>query len=87
MAWKINNGTKHNDTCTMAFGNKSIHSNCPRCEELKTGAVARNWGNINNRSTIVDLRDRYCFKLAPWQSTCNMQTNPSCNCGKSAYTD
>ena len=46
MAWRTKtNGTQHNDSCTMAFGRPSQHCNCPRCEELKTGAEPRKaWG-------------------------------------------
>lgn len=35
--------TKHNDTCTMAFGRASRHHDCPRCEELKAGAAPVKW--------------------------------------------
>ena len=86
MAWKKQTGTKHNDSCKMAYGKPSLHLNCPRCEELKNGAAPREGWN-KNVAIVSSLRDRYCFSLAPWQGTCNMQTNPACNCGKSAYTD
>jgi len=33
--------TKHNATCTMAFGRHSKHDNCPRCQELKNGSAPR----------------------------------------------
>lgn len=29
--------------CTMTFGRPSRHQACPRCEELKAGAVPRSW--------------------------------------------
>ena len=38
----IKSNTKHNNTCSMAFGRPSKHSDCPRCEELKAGSKPRN---------------------------------------------
>ena len=35
------NITRHNGTCSMAFGKYSQHNDCPRCNELKAGAPAR----------------------------------------------
>lgn len=32
---------KHNDACTMAFGRFSKRNDCPRCNELKSGAAPR----------------------------------------------
>ncbi len=56
----------HNDTCQMAFGRPSKHNNCPRCEELKTGAKPRKgWGNDkrdNERRQIAEIRAHDCKK-------------------------
>lgn len=47
MAWKSNKqeGTRHNDLCSMAFGNYSPLGCCPRCDELRNGATARKGWN------------------------------------------
>ena len=79
---------KHNETCTMAFGRKSAHSNCPRCEELKNGAKPVKW-NIpakqdKYRSSSLNA---YCFSVSMIHMKCTVETNPSCACGKMSYTD
>lgn len=86
MAWKTNNtGTKHNDTCTMAFGRPSDHSDCPRCEELKNGAKARTWSNTQAKQ-VAGL-SAYCFSVSIVHAHCTKDNNPSCGCGKMSYTD
>lgn len=37
----MDNATKHNHLCTMAFGRKSDAGVCPRCDELRAGAPVR----------------------------------------------
>lgn len=89
MAWKKSNtnGTKHNDSCTMAFGKPSIHDNCPRCQELKAGATPREgWGNLARKAANTSL-SAYCFSVAIYHDRCTVETNPSCACGKMSYTD
>lgn len=88
MAWKTKAavGTMHNETCKMAFGKPSAHSNCPRCEELKNGAKARTWASAH-RQYNGDGLSAYCFSVPIYHSRCTAETNPSCNCGKMSYTD
>jgi hypothetical protein len=88
MAWKTSqNGTKHNDSCIMAFGKFSAHDNCPRCNELKAGAIPRKSWNDAVKVANVKRLSAYCFTVPIYHSHCNAQTNPSCNCGKMSYTD
>jgi hypothetical protein len=88
MAWKkAHNGTKHNDSCTMAFGNTSNHDNCPRCNELKAGAQPRkSWNDVAKAANVSRL-SAYCFSVPIYHARCTAETNPSCNCGKMSYTD
>ena len=88
MCWnKKQTGTKHNESCTMAFGNPSKHSDCPRCEELKNGATARKGWQDTKRDAITRNLSTYCFSVAIHHSRCTKETNPSCACGKMSYTD
>lgn len=54
----------HNSTCKMAFGRPSKHSECPRCEELKTGAAPRQgWGasrKVMERMQSQAIRSHNC---------------------------
>ena len=87
MCWTKQAGTKHNDSCKMAFGRPSDHSNCPRCEELKNGAAARKgWNDVKQQSVSRQL-SAYCFSVPIYHSRCTHETNPSCACGKMSYTD
>jgi hypothetical protein len=79
--------TKHNDTCTMAFGRPSAHDNCPRCNELKQGAKPRKgWGDKSDRG-VGDSLKGYCFTVNIRFPRCTKETNPQCACGKMSYTD
>lgn len=55
----MNATTKHNETCTMAFGRPSVHGLCPRCNELRNGAAARKgWGwskKLNEARTLASI--------------------------------
>lgn len=79
--------TKHNGTCTMAFGKPSKHDDCPRCNELKQGAEPRKWANSNNSQYAGNRLDAYCFSVPIYHARCTKETNPSCACGKMSYTD
>lgn len=47
MAWAKSTGTKH--TCGgPAFGR--LTAGCPRCDELATGAQARQWAGMGRRA-------------------------------------
>lgn len=78
--------TKHNSTCTMAFGKPSKHSDCPRCEELKQGAEPRKGWNVAQQYKGNGL-SAYCFSVSIYHARCTAETNPSCACGKMSYTD
>ena len=88
MCWTKQAGTKHNDSCSMAFGKPSKHDDCPRCNELKEGAAPRQgWSNTNNKQSISKQLSHYCFSVPIYHSRCTKETNPSCACGKMSYTD
>lgn len=79
---------KHNNTCTMAFGRTSKHSDCPRCEELKNGAAPVKWAKSRNSAQVVDNSLKaYCFSVSCFYQTCTKENNPSCACGKRSYND
>jgi hypothetical protein len=81
-------GTKHNDSCTMAFGKPSQHDDCPRCNELKEGAEPRKgWHNSNSKQSVAKQLSHYCFSVPIYHARCTAETNPSCACGKMSYTD
>lgn len=91
---KHNMNTKHNDTCKMAFGKPSQHDDCPRCNELKAGAVPRQgWNSVRKELAEFNTRHNngslsaYCLSIAIYHSHCTKETNPSCACGKMSYTD
>lgn len=63
MAWsKITSEviTKHSNDCKMAFGRKD--PNCPRCQELISGAKSRSWGNSRQieQLRILEIRNHDC---------------------------
>lgn len=90
MCWNkttTDNKVKHNDTCTMSFERPSEHDNCPRCNELKTGAAPRKgWADVTKAANTSRL-SVYCFSVPIWATRCTKDTNPSCACGKMSYTD
>jgi hypothetical protein len=77
---------KHNNTCTMAFGRTSKHSDCPRCEELKNGAAPVKWNVATKQSSGSNL-NAYCFSVSCFHHYCTKENNPSCACGKKSYND
>lgn len=79
--------TKHNDSCTMAFGKASTHNDCPRCNELKNGAAPRKGWADTKRDEVTRQLSAYCFSVAIYHARCTAETNPSCACGKMSYTD
>ena len=78
--------SKHNNTCTMAFGRKSKHDDCSRCNELKAGAEPVKWNVPAKRSDSNSLAV-YCFSVSMLYGKCTAQSNPTCACGKMSYTD
>jgi hypothetical protein len=57
--------TKHNSKCTMAFGRPTKQEGeCPRCDELRTGAAPRKgWGaskRENDRRHAAEIRAHRC---------------------------
>ncbi len=79
--------TKHNSTCTMSFGRTSKHLDCPRCEELKSGAKPVKWNIPTKRDQVSSSLNAYCFSVSMIYSRCTVETNPSCACNKMSYTD
>lgn len=61
--------TKHNDTCKLAFGRPSKHTNCPRCEELKTGAKPRAWA-ISKAKQADAMRSKAIYAHNCIKSNC-----------------
>lgn len=74
--WKKQTGTKHNEKCTMSFGNYSAIEMCPRCDELRAGAKPRSW-NVQKRESYYDGGlSRTCTN----PSTPSHQLNPGGYC-------